>query len=523
MDRTPDTSVPETLENECCHVTSRPSHSRCQPAARFWNRRDFLYRSAGGLGALALVDLLGADGKLASGGESSGNAGESETAVASVQVRAATAAPHFAPRARRVIQLFMSCGVSQVDSFDHKPALARYHDQPVGALPGIENLFFAKPGKWLQSPFAFRPYGESGKMCSEIFPQIAGHADRLAFLHSMTTESNSHAPATFAMTTGFIRPGYPSAGSWVMYGLGREADNLPAYVVLLDRGLPPGHNVNWSAGFLPAEFQGTQLRTTGAPILDLAPPSSVSPAEQRAAYDLLADLNSRHLAAHPADGDLAARMQSYELAARMQTSVPETVDLAGETAETLALYGLDSPNAQLAAFGRNCLLARRLIERGVRYVSLFCGGPNMPTGKWNWDAHDNVEENHRRNALLSDQPIAGLLTDLVRRGLWDDTLVLWTGEFGRTPFREGQTPGRDHNPGGFTVWLGGGGVRGGTSYGRTDDFAYQAIENPLTVHDLHATMLHLLGIDHERLTFYHNGRRQRLTDVSGRVIRDVLA
>ncbi len=417
----------------------------------------------------------------------------------------------------------MSCGVSQIDSFDYKPALAKYDGQPVGKLEGIENLFFGNPGKWMRSPFRFAQYGQCGHWCSEIFPHLARHVDELAFVHSMTTESNSHGPAMFQINTGFVRPGYPSAGAWTVYGLGRESDDLPAFVVLLDRGLPPGHNVNWSSGFLPARYQGVQLRSSGDPILDLNPARDVSPEERRASFELLGALNQEHLARNPHDAELSARIAAYELAARMQVSVPETIDLARETAATHSLYGLDHSNAEVAAFARNCLLARRLIERGVRHVCLYCGGPNMPTGKYNWDAHSDLEENHRRNALICDQPIAALLTDLKRRGLWDDTLVTWTGEFGRTPMREGETLGRDHNTLGFTLWMAGAGVKPGVSFGATDELGYRAVENPLSVHDFHATILHLLGFDHERLTFYHNGRQQRLTDVAGHVIQQVLA
>ncbi len=275
---------------------SEPQHPRCNPARRFWSRRDFLWHSGGGLGAIALADLLRDERLLAS---------EEPNAAGLPEGRHA-GCPHHPPRVRRVIQLFMSCGVSQVDSFDHKPALAKYHDQSVGKLAGIENLFFSNPGKWMKSPFAFARYGQSGKLCSEIFPHIASHVDRLAFVHSMTADSNSHAPATFLMNTGFMRPGYPSAGSWVVYGLGHESDNLPAYVVMIDRGLPPGHNVNWSAGFLPAEYQGTMLRASGEPILDLNPPTPTSPQTERETFDLLAQLNADHLAQHPGDGELAA-------------------------------------------------------------------------------------------------------------------------------------------------------------------------------------------------------------------------
>ncbi len=508
-------------------------HPRCQATPRYVSRRDWLARAGGGLGLVALADLLRTEGLLAAdvtttsdgarsatGTPPDGDSPESPTLAQPGET--VLPGPHFAPRARRVIQLFMSCGVSQVDSWDYKPALAKYDGQEVGQLPGVDELFFAKPGKWMQSPFRFSQHGQCGRWCSEMFPLTAQHADRLALVHSMTAASNSHAPACFLMNTGFMRPGYPATGAWALYGLGRVADNLPGYVVLVDRGLPPGHNVNWSAGFLPAQFQGVQLRPQGDPILDLRAGQPVPLVAERAGAELLAALNQAHLAQHPGDGELAARIAAFELAARMQTSVPEAVDRQDETAEVHRLYGLDHPNQETADFARNCLLARRLVERGVRFVTLFCGGPNMPTGKFNWDAHDNVEENHRRNALISDQPIAALLTDLDRRGLLEDTLVTWTGEFGRTPMREGETRGRDHNTGGFTLWMCGAGVAGGVAHGATDDFGYRAVSDPHDVHDFHATLLHLLGLDHERLTYYYNGRRQRLTDVSGRVITPVL-
>ena len=493
---------------------NRNQHARCTGSQRFASRRDFLWQLGGGLGGIALAGMLDRDGRLAASEPSSSESGSTA---------AVTPGPHFAHKAKRVIKLFMSCGVSQVDSFDYKPALAKYDGQPVGDLPGIEDLFFGKPGNWMKSPFRFDQYGECGKWCSEIFRHIAGHVDDLAFVHSMTTRSNSHGPAMFMLNTGFIRPGYPSAGSWITYGLGRESENLPDFVVLIDRGLPPGHNVNWSSGFLPAQHQGSMLRAHGDPILDLNPPANVSADHQRASYELLARLNEEHLKRNPADGELAARIGTYELAARMQLSVPEAIDLSRETHETRRLYGLDHPNPQVASFARNCLLARRLSERGVRMVCLYCGGPNMPTGKWNWDAHADLDENHRRNALISDQPIAALLSDLKQRGLWDETLITWTGEFGRTPMREGTTTGRDHNTKGFTMWMAGAGIRGGASFGRTDDFGYRAVEHPQSLHDFHATMLHVLGLDHERLTYYYNGRRQRLTDVAGDVMHKILA
>ncbi len=478
----------------------------CAGAPRFWSRRDFLWNLSGGLGAIALADLLQADGDL----------------LATTREPAA-GRTRYSPKARRVIQLFMSCGVSQVDSFDHKPALEEVDGQEVGKIAGIENLFFGKPGRWLKSPFRFQRCGQSGKAVSELFPHIGSQVDRLAFVHSMQALSNSHGPACFQMNTGFIRPGYPSVGAWVVYGLGRESENLPSHVVLIDRGLPPGHHANWGAGFLPSEHQGVMLQQTGDPILDLNPPPGYSPDSQRASFEYLAKLNAEHLKKNPGHSDLAARIAAYEMAAKMQLSAPEVTDLSQESEAMRRFYGLDRPDPEQATFARNMLLARRLIEGGVRYVSVYCGGPNMPTGKYNWDGHDDIVENHRRNAAIADQPIGALLQDLAQRGLLDDTLVVWTMEFGRTPMRQGESLGRDHNPTGFTVWLAGAGVRGGVSHGATDEFGYAAVQDPASINDLHATILHLLGFDHTRLTYYHNGRQQRLTDVHGEVIAKILA
>jgi hypothetical protein len=478
----------------------------CPGSRRFWSRRDFLWQLGGGLGAIALTDLLQEDGRLLAGvlGE-------------------AKARTHHPAKARRVIQLFMSCGVSQVDSFDYKPALEKVDGEDVGKIAGIENLFFGKPGRWMRSPFRFQRCGESGKWVSELFPHIGREVDQIAFVHSMQAVSNSHGPACFQMNTGFIRPGYPSVGAWTVYGLGRETDNLPAHVVLIDRGLPPGHHANWGAGFLPSEHQGVMLQPTGDPILDLNPPPGTSPDAQRASFELLAKLNAEHLAKNPGDSDLAARIAAYEMAAKMQLSAPEVTDLTQETESVKRLYGLDRSDPEQATFARNVLLARRLIERGVRYVSVYCGGPNMPTGKYNWDGHDDIVENHRRNAAIADKPIGALLADLAQRGMLDDTLVVWTMEFGRTPMRQGDSKGRDHNPLGFTVWLAGAGLKGGSTHGATDEFGYAAVENPTTIYDLHATILHLLGFDHTRLTYYHNGRQQRLTDVHGELLSPILA
>lgn len=479
--------------------------SRCTGYERFLDRREVLRRMGGGLGLVALADLLAGDQKLA-------RAGAPASALAGLHHRAS---------AKRVLMLFMSAGVSHVDTFDYKPMLEKLHGQPLAGKGKIEDVFFRTPGKLMASPFKFARHGERGQWVSEIFPHVARKVDDLALVHSMVAEANSHGPAMFHMSTGFVRGGYPSIGSWVTYGLGSESADLPAFVALMDRGMPPASTANWNNGFLPARYQGTVFRSQGDPVLDLSPPEGYARRSQRASYELLERLNERHLARYPADGELAARIAAYELAARMQLSAPEAADLAGESPATLRLYGVDRPDKEQATFSRICLLARRLLERGVRFVTVFCGGSNN-VPEINWDAHADLESNHRKNALISDQPVAALLTDLKARGLLDDTLVVWTGEFGRTPTSEGQK-GRDHNISGFTLWMAGGGVRAGVSHGATDEIGFRAVQDPVPLCDLHATMLHLLGVDHERLTFYHNGLEQRLTGVKGAVVRPLLA
>ncbi|HTI50046.1 MAG TPA: DUF1501 domain-containing protein [Planctomycetaceae bacterium] len=447
---------------------------------------------------LALADLLRGEGKLLEG-----------------------AGGHHPAAAKRVLLLFMSAGVSHIDTFDHKPALAKYHGQALEGKGNITDVFFRTPGKLMKSPFAFQQYGQTGKWVSEIFPHQAAHVDELTFIHSMVAEQNSHGPAMYHMSTGFSRNGYPSMGSWVVYGLGNESRDLPAFVTMMDRGMPPSAAANWGNAFLPAKYQGTVFRGEGNPILDLRPPGSYSPEKQKASFEFLARLNDEHARANPGDTELAARIEAYELAARMQLSAPEVADLSRETAATRALYGVDRPDRQQATFSRICLLGRRLLERGVRFVTIYCGGSNnIPD--INWDGHANLEKNHRLNALISDQPVAALLTDLKQRGLLEDTLVVWTGEFGRTPTSEG-ADGRDHNISGFTLWMAGAGLKPGFAYGATDEIGFRAEENPVPICDWHATLLHLLGLDHERLTFYHNGLAQRLTGVKGRVVRDLLA
>ncbi len=434
------------------------------------------------------------------------------------------AATNHAPKARRVIHLCLCGGVSHIDTFDYKPALARYHGKP---LPSSEKpeTFFGQIGLIRQNDWAFKQRGQSGLWISELFPHIATVADELTVIRSMVADSANHTPATFQENTGFRLNGFPSLGSWLSYGLGSLTDDLPAYVVLPDpRGQPAGSTINWSNGFLPARHQGVAFRSKGTPIEDLMPAKGVTAATESASRDLLAEMNRRHAERSEAGDALAARIHSYELAARMQLAVPKVVDLAGETAATKRQYGLEGK--ETADFGRACLLARRLLEQGVRFVHLFAGG-SFGSPRINWDGHENVKENHTQEALRVDQPIAALLRDLRQRGMLDDTLVLFTSEFGRTPFAQSAAnqvgPGRDHNMYGFSVWLAGAGLKHGIAHGETDDVGWKSVEKPVYWHDFHATVLHLLGIDHERLTYYHNGIQRRLTNVHGHVVKDILA
>lgn len=469
-----------------------------QPLANGLSRRQFLHDAGAGLGAVALAWLLNQEAK-------------------------ADELPHFAPRAKRVIQIFACGGVSHIDTFDHKPALARHDGQELTGKGKIDT-FFGRPGRLLKSPFSFRQHGECSHWASDLLPNLARCVDQMTFLHAMTGKSSNHTPATFLMNSGFTMNGFPSLGAWLSYGLGTTNQDLPAFVVLPDpRGLPAGGAINWTSGFLPASHQGVSFRTSGQgePVANLLPPRQISSAQRRSSLALLDTMNREDLATHPGDSALAARIHSYELAARMQVSIPDVIDFAGESPATLRLYGFGHPAAE--PFGRNCLLARRLVERGVRFVQLYHGGA-FGSPRINWDAHENIVENHTNQASSLDLPVAGLLTDLKARGLLEDTLVVWTTEFGRTPFTEGiGGKGRDHHQLAFTCWLAGAGLKPGFSYGASDEVGYQAAENPTTVYDLHATVLHLLGIDHKRLTFYHNGIRRRLTDVHGEVIEPILA
>jgi len=455
---------------------------------------------AHGLGGIALMSLLGKQPLLA---------GESTL-------------PHFPPKVKRVLQIFCPGGVSHMDSWDYKPELEKRDGQ---ALPGEEGMvsFQGKNGPLMRSPWGFTPRGECGKPISDMLPALGAHADDIAFLHGMTSRSNTHGPGCVFMSTGFAQEGFPSAGSWLSYALGSENENLPAYIAIPDiRGEPPNGKANWSAGFLPARYQGIEL-SAAQPIRNLAPPTEVSGGEDHATRGFLDSLNRSHAAARPGDEELAARIAAYQLAARMQLAAPEATDLSREPVHVRQLYGADDPNELKRAYARNCLLARRMLERGVRYVTLFCSSrASGVDGLLNWDAHKTLKADYERHFPILDTPTAALLTDLKQRGLLADTLVIWTTEFGRMPTRQEGTSGRDHNPDGFTCWMMGGGVRGGVSHGATDDFGRRAVENVTTVHDFYATVLHLLGIDHTRLTFYNNGIHRRLTDVHGRVIREVL-
>ena len=465
-------------------------------------RRDFLTRAGLGFGGLALSALIA--------GETRADSPEIDP-LKPLSPRAT----HFPARAKSCIFLFMEGGPSHVDLFDPKPELTRCAGKP---LPPSFGKVFTSMGvggnNLLASKRKFQQHGESGTWVSDWYPNIAEVVDDIAVVRSCWADGVNHVGSVCQMNTGSILAGRPSLGAWVTYGLGTENQDLPAFVVMTDSGDPYGGPRNWGNAWLPATFQGTPFRKDGSPILFLEPPGSVTPDRQKSKLDLIADLDRLHATTRADDSRLAARVAAYELAYRMQSKAPEAVDLGPETAETKSLYGLDDPRCK--EFGAMCLRARRLVERGVRFVQLYCGSGSQ------WDAHSDLEGNHTRLCARSDRPVAGLIKDLKRRGLLDDTLVLWGGEFGRTPTAQGKD-GRDHNPEGFTMWLAGGGVKPGFRYGATDDYGYYAVENKMHIHDLHATLLHLLGIDHEKLTYRYAGRDFRLTDVAGEVVRDILA
>jgi hypothetical protein len=431
---------------------------------------------------------------------------------------------HHPAKVKRVVHLCLCGGMSHLDTFDYKPALAKYHGKK---LPGSEKpeTFFGRIGLLRKNDWTFHRRGRSGLWVSELFPHLAGVADDLTVIRSMVADSANHTPATFQQNTGFRLNGFPVMGAWLSYGLGCETDELPAYVVLPDaRGLPAGSTINWSNGFLPARHQGVAFRTRGVPIDDLFPAKRIPAQVDSESRDLLSSLNRLHSDRSGGGDALTARMRSYELAAKMQLAVPRVTDLSKEPLSIREMYGLNG--AETADFGKSCLLARRLLEQGVRFVQVFSGG-SFGSPRINWDAHEDVKVNHGQEAKRIDQPTAALLRDLKQRGMLDDTLVLFTTEFGRTPFAESAAnvvgAGRDHNMYGFSVWLAGGGLKHGMAYGATDDIGWKSVEKKVYWHDFHATVLHLLGIDHERLTFYHNGIQRRLTNVHGAVVKGILA
>ncbi|RPI56800.1 MAG: DUF1501 domain-containing protein [Acidobacteria bacterium] len=483
----------------------------------FWDRREFLFKSGGGISGLALAYLLGRDNLLA--------APPVETdacAAKAVGVNPyAPKAPHHKPRATAVISLFMGGGWSQMDTFDPKPALTKYAGEPIdGKVHGDVIVRQGFPGPLMPSPFSFKKYGQSGIEVSEIFPHLAQHVDEIAFLRSVFGRSNDHVQGTYEMQTGQINLGFPSVGSWVTYGLGSVSSSLPAYVVMTDaRGGPLGGPNDWSAGFMPAAYQGTLFRSTGDPIVDLKPVAGMTSDDQRARLDALAKLNELDMQKFPGNTELAARISSYELAYRMQGCAPTAVDINSESEATRKLYGLD--NKITEPYGRQCLMARRLVEYGVRFVQIFAGGVgNQNTDTW--DAHGDIKSNHTQHAAEVDLPTVGLLTDLKARGLLDSTLVIMHSEFGRMPISQ-RGVGRDHNPGTQTVLMFGAGIEGGQVIGSSDDFGYKAQEQPISYHDLHASVLHLLGLDHTKLTYRFNGRDMRLTDVYGTLIPQITA
>ena len=480
--------------------------------SRTFSRRHFLDSVYTGLSGIGLMHLLGDSVAFSNEVGSSDNKwqpGQGKT--------------HHAAKAKRVLQIMCPGAASHIDLWEHKPSLEKHHGKP---LPGEENMvsFQGKNGNLMKSPWTFEPAGESGKRITSMLPNMAKHVDDIAFLHAMHSKSNTHGPGCIFMNTGHPVEGFPTAGSWISYALGSENENLPTYVAITDvRGEPPNGKANWTNGFLPARHQAIMM-SDQEPIRNLAPPVGISPNEDAATRSLLEQFNKSFAATSPDETNLQARVSAYQLAARMQMSAPEVSDLSRETQATHDMYGTSDANKLKAAYARNCLLARRLLERDVRYVSLFCASrASGVDGLLNWDAHKTLKSDYERHCPIFDQPTAALLSDLKRTGLLEDTLILWTTEFGRMPTHQDGTAGRDHNPDAFTCWMMGAGIKGGISYGATDEFGRRAEVNPTTVWDFYATVLHVLGFDHEKLTWYHNGLDRRLTDVHGAVVKDVLA
>ena len=479
------------------------------------NRRHFLGHTAQGLGGIALASLLQNEGLLADEGPFRPRIDAGKPF--------APRNPHFKAKANKVLVIFCSGACSQIDTFDYKAELIKRHGQP---MPGADGLvtFQGAQGNLTKSPWEFKPRGQTGKMVSELVPHLGELADEMCFIHSLTSKTNTHGPGENFMSTGYTLDGFPSVGSWATWALGSENEELPAYVAIPDpRGTPQSSVNNWGPGFLPAAYQGTDFNAA-KPLRNLNRPAGVNAKQDKATRSFLQRLNERHLKKFPGDTELAARISSYELAARMQLSVPEVSDLSTETKATLKMYGADdTTNPLKAAFAKNSILARRLLEKGVRFVQLFNGAYQTGgEGTSNWDGHKKLAAQYAKHGPVLDQPTAALLKDLKQRGLLKDTLVVWCTEFGRMPTFQKGASGRDHNPDGFTAWLAGAGVKRGHTYGATDPFGWKAERDVATVYDFHATILHLLGLNHERLTYYHNGLERRLTDVHGHVIKDVL-
>lgn len=489
-------------------------HPLSNAGRRLLSRRNFLQWSGTGLGGIALSALLSEQGLLAS-----------EAPIRPLihpSHPTAPRSPHYEAKAKRVLLIFCSGALSHIDTFDYKPELVKRHDTP---MPGSDGLvtFQGEQGNLIKPLWEFKPRGKSGKMVSDLLPNLAELADDMCFIHSMTAKSNTHGPAENQMSTGFVLDGFPSAGAWVSYALGSVNQDFPAFVAIPDpRGVPQIGSRHWQSAFLPASFQGTAFNAE-KPIPNLARPEEISEGTERQTREFLKRLNERHLRENPEDTDLAARISAYELAARMQIAASQISDFSSESAATLESYGVNDSNQNKAGFAKNCILARRLLEKDVRFVQLFNGSYAMGEGVGNWDGHKKIVDQYSVHAPILDQPCAALLKDLKQRGLLADTLVAFVTEFGRMPTFQKGANGRDHNPKGFTIWLAGAGVKAGFSYGATDDFGYKAVEKVSTIYDLHATILHLLGINHERLSYYNNGVERRLTDVHGHVLRDILA
>ncbi|MFL2450703.1 MAG: DUF1501 domain-containing protein [Verrucomicrobiales bacterium] len=472
-------------------------------------RRALLQRAGGGMGMLALNSLLNQN--------SIGSQNNSINPLASKK-------PHYKAKAKNVIWLFINGGPSHVDTWDYKPGLVKADGQKLDGFDKTTGFFDNAVGPLLKSPFEFKQHGQSGMWASSLFPNLSKHVDKMAFIKSFHTQSNNHSPALFMANTGVTRMSHPCVGSWVTYGLGSENENLPAFVVMsdpLNRGLPKGHAANWSSGFLPGAYQGTWVRSKGEPIPNLKRIGELSDQQQRSQLDLIGKLNIEHQKKYPEDKELTARIRSFELAYRMQQEAPECFEVDSEPEHIKNLYGLNEKRC--SHFARQCLMARRMVERGVRFVQIYSGGME---NQRSWDGHGDIKKNHSQFAGETDQPIAGLLSDLEQRGLLKDTLVIWGGEFGRLPVSQlsgGKPTGRDHNPHAGCYWFAGGGSKGGTSYGETDEIGHKAAVDKVEIHDIHATILHLLGMEHKKLTYLHSGRRFRLTDVSGNVINDIVA